>query len=855
LPSGAVLALTVAVTAATTVMAAGPAAAGPVRHAAGRAGPATPAAKAGKIRDSEWWLGRMNVTQAWRSSRGAGVTVALLSTGVLTSHPDLTGSVITGPDYTGSGETSASTTWGIEGTSAASIIAGHGDNAGDAAGIIGIAPAARILSIRVAFDAADTLNASATAVRRLPDAIAQGIRYAVAQGAKIIDLPLDPATLASDGAATGGLAAAAGGSATERSAVSYALSKGVVLVAPAGDNGEDGNTASFPASYSGVIALAAIDRHGNRAAFSTRQSYVAMTAPGVGVTAASRPSGYRTMSTTDAASAMVTGVAALIRSRYPELTGSQVRQALITSSGSPPSPAAGTGGGTGTVDALKAVQAAAVIAAPQPPARPSSPAATAAGTMPPLTTHPKPGTVGMARSALRDAAAAAGALIVLLLGVLLGIRLWRRRAEQETRSAPEPRTLLGAPSGPPSGPLPIQAGNARHARPGEGAAFAAAAPASPVAPAGRPGPAGRPSPVPSPGPVPDPVSPRFAPPGAVPGEFHELDDAGDAAAEEVTAADPAVARGRARNRGRSGRSGAAARISAHGLRLRVAPASRTAPRSDVNAPGSPPWEPATAPGNELPNEPRRRVPDPLSTAARPAPATQAPWDPTGLGGAPLGADPAAGRPPAAWRPIPPAGTPLPSVPAPPAGFPAAPGDPAAPGGLVSYGGPASAGGLGGPAVPGDPLRPISPLDRLPLSGPGEPGPGSPRPAGAATPPGTTPWLIPGSSGRFPGAGEEDQAAPEPGWSRDAYPGRTGRLSRPGEFLPPYAGRPAPADEPPPEAPAEGPQPAKPASSGRPGDAPSGPLYIWNPATLAEPFPPAPPGAAEADDDAGPHHRA
>src|SRR6202042_3594075 len=83
----------------------------------------------------------------------------------------------------------------------------------------------------------------------------------------------------------------------------------------------------------------------------------------------------------------------------------------------------------------------------------------------------------------RYAACAAGGLIVLLLGLLLGFRLWRRRSGQEPQSAAEPRTLLDAPSGPPSGPQPIQASSARHARAGEQFAFAPGAPGAPVPPA------------------------------------------------------------------------------------------------------------------------------------------------------------------------------------------------------------------------------------------------------------------------------------------------------------------------------------------------------------------------------------
>ncbi len=1017
LPSGALLAVTVAA-AAAAVTAAVPASAAIVMHAA----PAGPTAKADKIRHSEWWLSSLHVSQAWQSSRGTGVTVALLSTGVLTSHPDLTGSVSTGPDYTGSGETSASTTWGIEGTSAASIIAGHGDNTGEASGIIGVAPAARILSVRVAFDAADSLNAEASAVGRLPDAIAEGIRYAVAQGAKVIDLPLDPSTLASDGAATGGLSAAAGGSSEERSAVSYALSKGVVLVAPAGDNGDDGNTDTFPASYPGVIAAGAVDKHGNQAIFSTREPYVALTAPGAQVTTASRVGGYRNMSTTDASSAMVTGIAALIRSKYPALTVSQVRQALLKSSTrSASAPSVQAGSGAGTVDALKAMQAAAAIASPQPAAPPSTrvSAPATAGAVAPITARPRPSTVGMAKSALRDAAAAAGALIVLLLGVLLGLRLWRRRSGQEAQAAPEqPRTLLDARLGPPSGPQPIVASSARHARAEEEFAFAPAAAGMAAGPRGTDR-------------GPDSMSPRFAPPAVMPMDPDDLDDllrrtaapsptsplAPPATGAVETAAGPA---GPAGPTGPAGSAGpeepGAGRNRSRKSRAGRSGAARAVNRSQEDVPGGPPWAPAPAPPSDLLPEPRSRPPDPFSWAVRPTPVPPAPWDTAGsapvLGPAagprteppseppggpglphrdpgmtgagdpltpftpptppapsftPSAPPPAAGGPPVAWRPVPPVGTPLPGVPAPPggragppmgiptppagmpappaatppaastppAGFPAAAGftppapstppagfpgsagfsPPAPPGGFPAppgstpagatpptgfaaplpppagftspaaptpppaqaagpaAGGPVSSGHsptpasvdpLGLPGQPGQP-RPISPRDRLPLEEPGVPGLASP-PAPPASPPSKPSpppaWRIPGIGSRYPGAGEGPApAAPaDPSWPREGLPGRTGRLNRPGEFLSPYAGRPAPGTEPEPA-----PAPPEPASPAEPSgvwtdESPSGPMYIWNPSALTEPFPSDPASssgpATPPDDDPGPHrHRA
>jgi hypothetical protein len=444
-PSGARLALTASMTAATAALTTMPAlAAAPARAAADD-----------QIRSQEWWLAGMHVAQAWQLTQGAGVTVAVLSTGVDTAHPDLTGSVVTGPDYTGSGRVAGGPFWGVEGTSAASVIAGHGDGAGDASGIVGIAPAAKVLSVRVALDAADPLNASAASVGRLPGAVAQGIRYAVGHGAQVIDLPLDPASLASDGAAGGGLRTAAGGSPAERAAAAYAVSQGAVLVAPAGDDGASGNAVDYPAAYPGVIALGAVDQHFARPQFASRQSYVALTAPGVNVTAAGPPAGYRAMTTTDAASAMAAGVAALIRSRYPDLTASQVRQALLNGTVSPPGqPGAGAPGyGAGTLDALKAVQAAIGITAAPATAPAAAPVAqpgpavqargggTAGGT---ATT----GVLGTARALLRDAVMAAGLLIALLAASLVGMRVRRRRPALAPRAAPQPRMLLSAPVAP-----------------------------------------------------------------------------------------------------------------------------------------------------------------------------------------------------------------------------------------------------------------------------------------------------------------------------------------------------------------------------------------------------------------------
>ena len=110
--------------------------------------------------------------------------------------------------------------------------------------------------------------------------------------------------------------------------MAYALRKNVVLVAPAGDDGQGPGLTDYPAAYPGVIAVGAVARNGQVAPFSSRRPYVSLTAPGVGLMAAVPPDGYARINSTSTSSGIVAGVAALILSRFPHLTAAQVGQAL-----------------------------------------------------------------------------------------------------------------------------------------------------------------------------------------------------------------------------------------------------------------------------------------------------------------------------------------------------------------------------------------------------------------------------------------------------------------------------------------------------------------------------------------------
>lgn len=426
---------------------------------------------------SEWWLSALRAPAALRAApaAGTGVTVAVLSTGVDARHPDLTGTVTAGPDFGMTGRKPGGPYWGAEGTAVASLIAGHGHGPGGADGITGVAPRARILSLPVTLEYDDPLNSDATVTRRLPDAIASGIRYAVGHGATVIALPLDPGTLGAPvpGDAAPGDPAAAGGSAAERAAVSFALARNVLLVAPAGDNGAGAGSVNYPAAYPGVIAVGATSRSGQLAPFTSTRSYVALTAPGSGTTpdppasggmtadpaaglmVAAPDGGYEPLASTDMSAALTAGVAALIRSRYPWLTVAEVTQALehgVTAPPRGPAHPAAAAWGHGELDAAAALGSAAAIAAAHPAPAPSTPPATAPAAQPAGTgavpqAVPGPSDPGhLLRSLVVDLLAAAGVLIACLAATIMLTRLRRARSRRAAGipAGAAPRTSRGA---------------------------------------------------------------------------------------------------------------------------------------------------------------------------------------------------------------------------------------------------------------------------------------------------------------------------------------------------------------------------------------------------------------------------
>jgi type VII secretion-associated serine protease mycosin len=382
-------------------------------------------------------LDQIEVPTAWQAAKGKGVTVAVLDTGVDSTAPDLAGDVTTGPDYTAGADPSGYQPPLEHGTYIASLIAGHGSGPGDTLGVMGVAPDAKVLAVRVILDDGEPGLQAYNQDKRFADAISNGIYYAVRHGATIINMSLGSADPA------GNL----------RAAIGYAVSRGVVIVASAGNNGTSSGFAPYiyPASFTGVIAVAAVTGSGARAFFSEQNSSVLLSAPGVGVIGAGPGGQYLDAEGTSPSAALVSGVAALIRSRYPALSPALVAQALITSTAHRPSGGYSTGTGFGEVDAAAALRAAGRLAAAAPATglaaarffgSPGSPDRGSAAPRPIQVVHRNTRLI-----AAYTVAAYGGAVCAIIATVLLiwMIRRSRRDRRQAPMFAPAPQSPFQAP--------------------------------------------------------------------------------------------------------------------------------------------------------------------------------------------------------------------------------------------------------------------------------------------------------------------------------------------------------------------------------------------------------------------------
>ncbi len=287
---------------------------------------ASEASPAAGAPDDEFWSLQYGPVQkrlpaAWAHARGQGVTVAVVDTGVDLTHPDLQGRVTAGPDLVNQDDDPSDDRG--HGTHVAGIIGAASHNG---IGIAGVAPACRLLAIKV-LDGAGRGDAYLTA---------RGVASAIARGAKIVNLSLGGPAI--DSALRGFYA--------------DVVKSDVLLVAAAGNDGE---AVGFPAALPGVLAVGATDEAGALAPFSNRGANLGVTAPGVGVLSTVPGKLYAQRSGTSMAAPFVAGVAALVWAAKPGLKASELRERLLSSAADRGQPGPDAVYGHGEIDPLAAV--------------------------------------------------------------------------------------------------------------------------------------------------------------------------------------------------------------------------------------------------------------------------------------------------------------------------------------------------------------------------------------------------------------------------------------------------------------------------------------------------------------------
>lgn len=338
------------------------------------------------LRDDQWHLSYLKIEEAHRITTGKGVTVAVIDSGVA-KHPDLSG-VVGGTDLIDPEGNGRNDLTG-HGTSMAGLIAARGKGRNHA---LGIAPDAKILPIRVLSKGKNVIS------------IGPAIRYAISHGAKVINMSIG-----------GGIAP------DDFAGIQEAAKADVVLIASAGNKPDDVNVTA-PAFLEGVVAVGAVDRKGKHAKVSVSGDALDIAAPGEDITSTNREGGYNVGSRgTSGAAAIVSGAAALLRSRYPNMSAAEVVERLESTAVDKGAPGVDPDYGHGIVDIVAALR--------DPAAAPSASVAAPAPTT--TTTAPAPSSAPQADAepaSSNTPLVAGGVAVLVLLGGLVAFFLTRRRA-------------------------------------------------------------------------------------------------------------------------------------------------------------------------------------------------------------------------------------------------------------------------------------------------------------------------------------------------------------------------------------------------------------------------------------------
>lgn len=353
-----------------------------------------PAARADTIRDAQYWLDSLGITQAQQSSKGRGVKVAVIDTGIDASHPDLRGVISGGTDVSGAGATGGDKPVGAaseHGTLVATLLAGRGNNSQEIRrveaeneklknswetakqeaeendetvpeepeyetvpqpgagpdGVLGVAPEAEILSVSL------WMGGQNPAGIPVEEQIPRAVRWAVDNGAKVINMSLGSTSPAWPE--------------SWDSAFKYAEDKDVVIVAAAGNRSGGMTQVGAPATIPGVLTVAGVDESGQASKDSSTEGIsIGVAAPAEPLVGGMPGGDYARWSGTSGAAPIVSGVVAMIRSKYPQMKAPQVINRILQTAKDAGRPGVDNLYGYGILDANAALNAEVPVAENNP---------------------------------------------------------------------------------------------------------------------------------------------------------------------------------------------------------------------------------------------------------------------------------------------------------------------------------------------------------------------------------------------------------------------------------------------------------------------------------------------------------
>lgn len=262
------------------------------------------------VRAAEYWLDGAKIRDAWHTTRGKGVTIAVIDTGIGKPPVIFDGAVADGTDVSGSGSPDGRTPVGAldsnHGSWVASLAAGRGNP--DGTGMIGVAPEAKLLSISLGF--------GASAAVPFTEQVAEAMKWAVDHGADVINLSFTTNTLDWDR--------------SWDEAFLYAFQHDVVVVVAAGNRGSGTTIVGAPATIPGVLTVAGVDQTGTASREASTQGItIGISAPSESLLGVSANGDVVSWDGTSGAAPIVAGAAALVRAAHPDLDAANVINRLI----------------------------------------------------------------------------------------------------------------------------------------------------------------------------------------------------------------------------------------------------------------------------------------------------------------------------------------------------------------------------------------------------------------------------------------------------------------------------------------------------------------------------------------------